>query len=269
MFEKWLPLLLTVFLGNQEPVVEPAPQNLLPENGLQTVAVGKAVTNETPDFGAYKDVKAKKQAFFDYMLPMVRAENAAIRKNRAFIMGLQSRLESDQNLRGGEHQTLKQLFTRYRLKLPEQVTSAHLDDLLKRVDVVPASLVLAQSANESGWGTSRFAVEANNFFGIWCFTEGCGLKPLRRSTGMNHEVAKYDSVQSGVRAYMHTINTHRAYVSLREIRAQRRDEQLHPKGHQLAAGLLKYSERGEDYVEEIQAMIRVNKLETYTLVTNA
>jgi len=137
------------------------------------------------------------------------------------------------------------------------------DKLLKRIDAVPVSLILAQSANESAWGTSRFARQANNFFGIWCFSKGCGITPLQRDEGLVHEVAKFDTVQDGVNYYIRMINTHSAYRTLRQIRATQREKGEVLSGTKLADGLIKYSERGEAYVQEIKAMIRTNKLAQY------
>lgn len=220
--------------------------------------------SDVPDFSQIHDVAAKKQAFFEFMLPMIREANEKIRSDRNEILSMRYQLDNGYELGGGDHQRLKKLMAQYRLPVPEIMQYGDLTALLERVDVVPASLVLAQSANESGWGTSRFAVEANNFFGIWCFTEGCGVVPKHRSSGLKHEVAKYDTVFDGVEAYMRTINTHRAYDGLRAIRAEQRAIADRLLGMELAEGLLAYSERGEDYVREIQAMIRVNNLEAFT-----
>jgi Bax protein len=217
-----------------------------------------------PDFSAYLDVKQKKRDFFEFMLPLIREANARIRNDRSELIALSEKLESGLVLSGGERQALSQLFKRYRFKTTE---ADSVDELLERVDIVPASLVLAQSANESGWGTSRFATEANNFFGIWCFRTGCGIAPSQRSEGMSHEIAAYSSVQDGVFAYMHNINTHRAYRKLRAIRAQQRTLLNDFMGMELTHGLRHYSQRGEEYVREIQSMIRANKLHDYTLPT--
>jgi Bax protein len=201
------------------------------------------------------------------MLPLIREANARIRNDRSELITLSEKLESGLVLSGGERQALSQLFKRYRFKLPQTVEAENVDELLERVDILPASLVLAQSANESGWGTSRFATEANNFFGIWCFRTGCGLEPSQRSKGLSHEIAAYASVQEGVFAYMHNINTHRAYRNLRAIRAEQRTLLNDFMGIQLAQGLRHYSQRGEEYVREIQQMIRANKLHDYNLPT--
>jgi Bax protein len=220
-----------------------------------------------PDFSAYANVRQKKQAFFEFMLPLIRKANTSIREERAELEYMVARLDQNQSLSPTEHQRVNKLFKQYRFKVPFKVQAADVEELLERVDIVPASLVLAQAANESGWGTSRFATEANNYFGVWCFTTGCGVEPRNRDDGLTHEVAYYGSVQEGVSAYIHNINTHGAYEVLRMIRAEQRYSQNHYMGFQLADGLVHYSARGEEYVLEIQQMIRTNNLHEYTLPT--
>ncbi len=221
-----------------------------------------------PDFNAIRDVRTKKQEFFNFMLPMVRESNAQIRVQRAELAQLKNQLRMGETLTQAQGEWLSRKLRRYRIK-PVGSQQQQIDDLLLRVDVVPASLVLAQSANESGWGTSRFAREANNLFGVWCFQPGCGLKPRARDVGLTHEVARYQSVQDSVSAYIHTINTNPAYEELRGIRAAARIDSQHMTGLALAEGLLKYSARGLDYVREIQQLIRVNNLQQYTLPLKA
>ena len=133
-------------------------------------------------------------------------------------------------------------------------------ELIRRVDVIPTSLVLAQAANESAWGTSRFAREGNNIFGQWCFDEGCGLVPNRRGEDASHEVRAFASVEAAVRAYFRNLNTHPSYEDLRTLRASMRMQGLPLNSMVLARGLTRYSERGMDYVLELQDMIRINEL---------
>ena len=100
-------------------------------------------------------------------------------------------------------------------------------------------------------------------FGIWCFREGCGVKPLRREAGRKYEVAKYNTVEESVEAYMLNINSHRAYRELRNIRSTARATDNNLSGIALAEGLAGYSARGEQYVKEIKQLIRVNKLQRF------
>lgn len=220
-------------------------------------------TQEIPDFSSYTNVKEKKTAFFEFMLEKIRKANALIAAERAQVQQMLATIAEGKSLSDAETEVLGELFKKYGLGIPDEFTPEGIRNLLVRVDTVPASLVLAQAANESAWGTSRFARDANNFFGIWCFTPGCGLTPSRRDSGKNHEVRKYPSVQAGVNHYVQLINTRRAYRELRMIRAELRDGN-NVNGLALAEGLLRYSERGPAYVEEIQQMIRYNDLHEYT-----
>lgn len=221
---------------------------------------------ERPDFSAFKDVKKKKNAFFNYMLPYVRHVNEQISQDRIRVTILLNQLQAESSLDEDDAQYLGALATRYRLKNFSADSAPDIRALLKRVDTIPASLALAQSANESAWGTSRFARNGNNFFGIWCWSKDCGLTPTKRDEGKKHEVSAYDTVADSVEYYIHTLNSHPAYKTLRDIRAKNRQQQTPIIGHDLAIGLKSYSERGDEYVKEIQAMIRVNKLRQLTKI---
>jgi Bax protein len=133
--------------------------------------------------------------------------------------------------------------------------------LLERVDIIPTSLILAQAANESAWGTSKFARLANNYFGQWCFTLHCGMIPSRRDSNKRHEVRKFLSPGDSVRAYLLNLNTNMHYALLRSIRADLRSKDKPLRGNLLSMGLVSYSERGHDYIQDIQAMISINSLE--------
>ena len=237
---------------------------ILPSSEIES----RSYPSTLPDFSSIKDVRTKKQRFFSYLLPKIRHANDKILANRRLLMMIRDDLRTGGILDKDAIQFVGALKARYRIKQQSSLHST-VDDLLIRVDVVPESLVLAQAANESGWGTSRFARQANNLFGVWCFSEGCGLTPKNRDEGLNHEVAKYETVQEGIVAYIHTINTNPAYISLRDIRATTRSQEQHFSGLALAEGLLKYSSRGIDYVRDIQQLIRVNELQKYTLPLQA
>ena len=135
-----------------------------------------------------------------------------------------------------------------------------LTELKKRVDIVPPSLALAQAAEESGWGTSRFAVQGNSLFGQWDFS-GKGIKPKeqRKELG-NYGIAAFDSPQESIEAYMLNLNTHRAYKRMRQKRAVFRQQKTEPRGWDLAKTLDKYSERGIEYVKSLHAIMRYNRL---------
>jgi Bax protein len=134
------------------------------------------------------------------------------------------------------------------------------NELLFKVDVIPASLVLAQAANESAWGTSRFALEGNNIFGQWCFEEGCGIIPNRRVEGATHEVKSFDTIEAAIEGYFLNINSHHLYAAFRQERARLRRLGRRLDSMVLAQGLDRYSQRGENYIDEVQTLIQQNDL---------
>ena len=113
-------------------------------------------------------------------------------------------------------------------KIAAGVDAANVVEQLGRiVDAIPAALALAQAANESIWGTSRFTVKVNNYFGLWCWSNNCGLVPNKQSQEKSHEVSRFNAPVDGVKYYMQTLNSHPAYKKLRDLRFAARD-QKHP-----------------------------------------
>jgi Bax protein len=192
-------------------------------------------------------VDIKKKAFFDFMRPVGVAENKRVLALRSKIIGAR---ENGRNP-GWLHDV--------GLDYGVEWTGVEWDRLLKRVDSVPITLILTQSANESSWAQSRFARIGNNMFGEWCFVQGCGLVPGERDTDKSHEVSVYGSVNESVRSYLNNINSSRAYSELRAIRWRARQQGREASGTELAVGLQSYSERGQAYVSDIQSMIRANR----------
>lgn len=201
----------------------------------------------------------KKRTFFMGLLPMILLANLEITKEREEILQILQRhetRESDTN----DRERLEELSKRYGLRGRPIIDHRARSRLLQRVDTIPPALVLAQAANESAWGTSRFARLGNNLFGEWTFKPGTGIVPAGRPPGETYEVRKFSSIYQSIRSYMNNLNRNGAYHSLRKVRAELRKAEQPVTGIDLAKGLLKYSQRGEEYVREIQAMIRHNKL---------
>ena len=151
----------------------------------------------------------------------------------------------------------------YDLEVPDEIDLAFLDLMLRRVDIIPPSLIMAQAANESAWGTSRFAKQGNNLFGMRSYEPGSGIVPKRRAAGATWEVAAYDSVHESIAAYIQTLNTGKSYQHLRSIRRDLRRKNQTISGTALAGGLIRYSERGHEYIAIIRSMIRSNRLLDY------
>ena len=213
-----------------------------------------------PNFSKFAAGDERKQAFLDYFAPLIKATNAEILKDRETAIALRER---STGLGFFDRRSMHRLAEDYAMQEFDEANAQHWTELLKRVNTIPPSLALAQAANESAWGTSRFAREGNNYFGQWCFQPGCGLVPKSRTVGKTHEVAKFSSPAESVEAYIDNLNRNSAYENLRSLRAQRAEKSDSYSGIELANGLLNYSERGQEYVVEIQNMIRTNQLERY------
>lgn len=200
-------------------------------------------------------VKTKKSIFFRLMTPLVLIANENILMERKIV-----------EIASLDEKKLIDIAIKYKiLKINDQasvLTQAQRLSLLVRVDILPPSLAVAQSAEESGWGTSRFARKGNALFGQWDFS-GNGMKPKdqRQALG-NYGVARFDSPLASVEGYMLNINTNNAYQKLRILRSKLRTNNQLIKGATLAGTLDKYSERGDAYIEGLRQMIRFNKLET-------
>ncbi len=212
---------------------------------------------KVPEFNQLPAGEPRKDAFFEFFTPLIRQENDR-------ILALRQKLLKQYQTRGSlttlQVRHLKRIALSYEMEEFDTANDAHWRTLLRRVDLIPISLALAQAANESAWGTSRFARQANNYFGHWCFVEGCGLVPKRRAQGRKHEVAVFDSPAESVHKYMLNLNRHFAYKELRLKRAKLRQQNQPVTGLALLPALQQYSERKLAYLEEIQEMIHFNGL---------
>jgi len=222
--------------------------------------------NQFPlDLADVVSVAERKQRFIAALLPVVEAENHHVAEQRAWLEKNRRRL-----IRGTATDTARRglatlvrdyrLARRFAVPAAGPVPARLFEELLLRVDSLPSSLVLAQAAIESGWGTSRFLREGNNLFGQWVTGETPGLVPAEASVA-DYRLATYDSVAYSVRSYLRNINSHRAYRQLRRWRADLRAAGAPLDSTILSAGLVRYSQRGEAYVEELLEIIRGNRLD--------
>jgi len=199
--------------------------------------------------------EVRKRVFFKTVLPAVLRANARIRDQRHFLHRVAVKKAAGVTLDPATRWRLHDLADRYETQ-PDKLAT-----LRMRVDVIPPSLALAQAAIESGWGGSRFAQNANALFGQRTYDcESCGLKPKGYESDPDFVVRGFPTIFASVRAYMHNLNTHQAYVELRRRRWRARQEGHALDGRDLAAGLLRYSERGMAYVEDVRAIIASNDL---------
>lgn len=194
------------------------------------------------DLARIRDVEMRKQTFFRIMLPIVASENDRIREERRQIVDDPDGVDPD-------------FYEKY------AVEPGDVNTLLRRVDVVPMSLVLAQAAVESGWGSSRFARQGNNYFGMRTYNEDVdGIDP-KKADGF--KVIAYPSISAGVRSYMLNLNTHKAYAELRRTRAKLRAAGEPVSGSALTGLLTSYSEVPERYGQTLRELIEVNNLDRF------
>ena len=209
-------------------------------------------------------VDQKKSLFYRALLPMALHVNEEIMADRERLDRLSAELTQNKTVSGADQKWFEGLARGYglsarageeRVKLTKQAAGA----LLRRVDAIPPSLVLAQGAVESAYGSSRFAVEGNSLFGQWHF--GKGLVPAQQRTELgDYRIAIFDSPLDSIRAYAKNLNSNRAYIPFRTMRADARAQGRSLRGAPLAGGLLAYSEKGEEYVSLLRSLITRNQL---------
>ena len=196
--------------------------------------------------------KKRKEFFIQIVLPLIIQENNNIKLDRKTLFTIINKSNNSNT----EKQWLEKKYKQYGVKLGD------LSSLKIRMDEIPVSLAIAQAAKETGWGTSRFALEGNALFGQWTWS-GEGLKPKEAKEGENHKVMKFNILQASVRAYQRNINTHSTYKDFRKARAKLRDNNKPLDSIELSKHLNKYAETGNQYVEVLQKIIKQNKLQDF------
>ena len=209
------------------------------------------------DLQRIKQPRERKAMFIKTTLPLILHANEIIRHERAKIIALRDKAAEGMELDEAEQAWLEQKAQEYGLDKPR------FSRLLRRVDIIPPSLALAQAAEESGWGTSRFALEGNAIFGQRTWRRHDGIIPERRGEGETFKVRAFEQLIDGVRSYTRNLNGHFAYDAFRRGREAQRNRGETLDGYALVSLLSKYSERGEDYVETIRTIIRVNGLRAF------
>ena len=201
------------------------------------------------DLDEIQSVKLKKETFIKIVLPLVVAENEKILDDRIKLLDILSRkITTDK-----EKQWLRQKFLEYKVK------NGNVKQLKLRMDVIPTSIALAQAAKESGWGTSRFALEGNAIFGQWTWS-GSGIAPLLRDKTKNHKILKFPILRASVKAYKNNLNTHKSYSKFREKRQDLRDKKKKITALELTKTLESYAETGNQYVKILEQIIVQNRL---------
>ena len=204
------------------------------------------------DLDNLQSVQLKKETFIKIVLPLIVAENEKILDDREKLKVLiEKKFTSD-----AEKQWLRQKLLEYKVK------KGNLDELLIRMDLIPVSIALAQAAKESGWGTSRFALEGNAIFGQWTW-DGQGIAPLKRDGDKNHKILKFPILRASVKAYKNNLNTHKSYLKFREKRKSLRSKNKNITGLALTDTLKNYAQTGSEYTKILNQIITQNRLSDF------
>jgi len=207
------------------------------------------------DLDNLQSVQLKKETFIKIVLPLIVAENEKILDDRLKLKTLiEKKFTTDT-----EKQWLRQKLLEYKVK------KGNLEELLFRMDMIPVSIALAQAAKESGWGTSRFALEGNAIFGQWTW-DGQGIAPLKRDGDKNHKILKFPILRASVKAYKNNLNTHKSYSKFREKRKQLRDKKKSITGLSLTETLKNYAQTGSEYTKILNQIITQNRLSDFERV---
>lgn len=215
-------------------------------------------------------VPYKKEIFYRAMLPLILHANNMVLDRRAAFLRVKEALESGDEIAAADFEKVRSAASLMRvvdgdtaaaLEPSDEGLTAILDELLYKVDIIPAGLALGQAAYESGYGASRFAVEGNALFGQWTYG-GKGLVPEQQRKNLgDHRIAAFDWPFDSVRGYFINLMSHPAYEDFRRLRAEARAEGRPITSMEMADGLIKYSERGQEYVDTLKGIIRVNHLD--------
>ena len=201
------------------------------------------------DLKKLKSTQKKKDTFIKIVMPLILDENNKISENRKKLF----KILGKQNNSRGERVWLKRRFEDYGIK-NEDVTALKI-----KMDVIPVSIAIAQAAKESGWGTSRFALEGNAMFGQWTWGKK-GISPLKREKNKDHKILKFPILRSSVKAYINNLNTHNGYREFREKRAELRRKNKKISGVVLVKYLQNYAATGSEYTKVLEKIIEQNQL---------
>ena len=196
-----------------------------------------------------QSIKKRKDLFIQIVLPLILEENNKILLDRKKLFAILNK-NNNSNL---DNEWLNKKFKQY------GVVKKDIPTLKRRMDIIPPSMAIAQAAKETGWGTSRFALEGNALFGQWTYTDK-GIKPAAAEIGTTHKVMMFNVLKSSVRAYARNLNTHKSYRKLRYARAIQRDNSGKLNSLELVDFLDKYAETGKEYTIILKKIIQQNKL---------
>ena len=212
-----------------------------------------------------KDYSPKKIEFIETLLPLITFQNQQIVIERKKLFKMADYLKDTKTLKKDDILYLNNLAKKYKINIKNIHKIDLVNELLHSVDIIPNSIVLAQAANESGWGTSRFAKEYNALFGQYTYDENNGVIPFDRDEGKKHLIKYFPSIDKSVESYFHNINSHYAYSKFRDIRSQMNKKDIDIK---LLTETLDVYAEDKFYVDTINKIIDSNNFTQFDLIGN-
>ena len=221
---------------------------------LKSIRLGQSVkpvylTKLPKDLKKIRSTNKRKDTFIKIIMPLILSENEKILEDRNKLFKILGKQSNSM----GEKVWLKRRFKDY------DVNGEDVTELKQRMDIIPTSIAIAQAAKESGWGTSRFALEGNAMYGQWTW-DGDGIEPSQKDKKKEHKILKFPKLQSSVSAYMKNLNTHRGYTEFRKERAEKRESNKKIIGVDLVDYLYNYAQTGSEYVKTLKKIIQQNNL---------
>jgi Bax protein len=206
------------------------------------------------DLNSIRSTKKKKETFLKILLPLIVAENEKIKKDKKYLLKILKQNDKLENKKW-----INKKYKEYR------ITDRNVSELIEKMDVIPISIALAQAAKESGWGTSRFALEGNAIFGQWTW-KGDGIEPLEKTGNQNHKILKFPLLRASVKAYITNLNTHNGYKDFRKKRLELRKQNKPLIGEDLIDELDNYAQTGKEYTKALRQIIEQNDLDEFETV---
>ena len=247
---------------NEDVIVFSSPKSLHLESFLYQIKLDyKVVSNidNLPNFDLLslpKDLSSieptsrRKAIFLSSILPLIVKSNINILNDRKKLC---------QAIKSNDVETKLEIAQKYFIDL-SKIEKIMIDkELLRKVDAVPISLVLAQAAAESGWGTSRFALEGNALFGQWTWDKSKGIEP-KSASDQKAAVRKFNNLKDSIFSYLINLNTHKAYSSMRAKRNRNCNQKKLISGYELANWMGNYAVTRDEYIKLLRNIIKKNKL---------
>ena len=243
-------------------------EDLLETNKIisdEIIAANLKVNQKQMSIKWKKEFTDEKVEFIETLLPLISFQNQQIIIERERLFKIYDHLNNQKTLPKSDLLYLNNLANKYLINSKNKHKIDLVQELLQSVDIIPTSIVLAQAANESGWGRSRFAREYNALFGQYTYDETSGVVPYEREEGKKHLIKNFSSIDKSVESYFKNINTHHAYENFRNVRSKIYKKNLDIK---LLTQTLDVYAEDESYVDIINSIIDSNNFTQFDSIDN-